>query len=274
MLADINNGEVVGYDSYGEGPLALLLLHAFPFNRGQFRMQGEAVGREPGVRVIAMDLRGFGESSIQVGPTTMDQMAADVRRFMDALNLDRVVLGGVSLGGYVAFAAYAAYPERIQGLILADTRASADTPEQRAAREETALFVEQRGPAALMERDLPKLFSSATHARRPEVLQAAREIAAANTDIGVAAAARGMALRPDSTGLLAEIRCPTLVLTGEQDAIISTEQTRALAEGIPQVELEVIPEAGHIANMERPDLFNSRVARFLHERLSVASQQA
>jgi 3-oxoadipate enol-lactonase len=267
MLADIASGEVVGYDSYGEGSLALLLLHAFPFNRGQLSAQGEALGREQGVRVVTMDLRGFGESSIQTGPATMDQMAEDVRRLMDALELDGVVLGGLSLGGYVAFAAYSAFRERIQGMILADTRAGADTPEQRAAREQTALFVERDGPTALMERDLPRLFSPLTHAQRPEVLQAAREIAAANTDIGVAAAARGMALRPDSNGLLPEIRCPTLVLAGEQDAIVPMEQTRTMFERIPQAELEVIPDAGHISNMERPDLFNERIARFLRERI-------
>jgi 3-oxoadipate enol-lactonase len=272
MLADIGNGEVVGYDSYGEGPLTLLLLHAFPFNRGQLAAQGEALGRVSGVRVVTMDLRGFGESSIQVGSTTMDEMAEDVRRLLDALNLDRVVLGGLSLGGYVAFAAYGAFRERIQGLILADTRASADTPDQRAAREDTALFVEQNGPVALMERDLPKLFSPVTISSQPEVLEAAREIAAGNSDIGVAAAARGMALRPDSTGLLPEIRRPTLVLVGAQDAIVPMEQTYVLSERIPQAELEVIPDVGHISNMERPDLFNERVARFLHERIAGASQ--
>jgi pimeloyl-ACP methyl ester carboxylesterase len=269
MQANVHGIEI-GYDLWGEGETTLLLLHAFPLNRQQMREQGEELARRAHVRVVAMDLRGFGESSLEVGPTTMDQYASDVADLMGVLHLDSVVLGGLSLGGYAAFQCLREFPQRIQGLLLADTRATADTPDQRAAREETALYVEAHNSAAVLDRDAGKFFSPGTLAHHPEIVEWAREIAALNSDIGVAAAARGMALRGDSTDLLTRIYVPTLVLVGDLDAITPTTDSRAMAELIPDAELELITGAGHLSNLERPEAFTGAVARFLSQRLGVA----
>jgi pimeloyl-ACP methyl ester carboxylesterase len=269
MQANVHGIEI-GYDTWGDGEATLLLLHAFPLNRQQMRQQGEELARRVRMRVVAMDLRGFGESSLEVGPTTMDQYASDVEGLMGVLHLDSVVLGGLSLGGYAAFQCLREFPHRIQGLVLADTRATADTPAQRAAREETAQYVEAHGSAAVLDRDAGRFFSPGTLAHHPEIVERAREIAALNSDIGVAAAARGMALRGDSMDLLTRISVPTLVLVGDLDAIAPATDARAMAELIADAQLELITGAGHLSNLEQPDSFTGAVARFLSQRLGAA----
>lgn len=268
MRASIHGIEI-GYDSFGEGDTTLILLHAFPLNRQQWREQGEALARSSGLRVVVPDLRGFGESSLEVGPTTMDQMAGDVLDLMGVLHIDRCILGGLSMGGYVTFQCLRQFPDRIQGVILADTKAGADTPEQRAARETTAQFAEQNGAGKLLERDAPRLFSQYTANKMPQVVARAREIAALNSDIGVAAASRGMALRPDSADLLPRIHVPTLVIVGEQDAVTPIAEARTLFERIPEAQLELITDAGHLSNLEQSHAFSGAIARFLNNRLSL-----
>jgi pimeloyl-ACP methyl ester carboxylesterase len=268
MQADVH-GILIGYDSWGEGDTTVVLLHAFPLNRLQWREQGEELAQRLRVRVVALDLRGFGESSLDVGPTTMDQYASDVVDLMGVLHLDSVVLGGMSMGGYAAFQCLREFHQRIRGVILADTRATADTPEQRAAREAIAVYAEAHGSAAVLDRDVGRLFSPGVPVYHPEIVERAREITALNSDIGVAAASRGMALRGDSMDLLTHIYVPTLVLVGDLDAITPTPDARAMADQIPSAQLELITSAGHLSNLEQPEAFTGAVARFLNARLGV-----
>lgn len=265
MLADVNNIQI-GYDSYGESEqAALVLLHAFPLNRQQWSGQAEEIARANNIRVVTIDLRGFGESSLEIGPTTMEQMAGDVRGLLDALDIGDVVIGGLSLGGYVAFECLRQFPRRIGGLILADTTAKPDTPEQRAARETTAQFAEAQGEAAgraLIDRNAQRYFAALTLRQRPEIVERAREIAAQNSSVGIASAARGMGLRADSTDLLLGIKVPTLVIVGEQDAITPVEEATFTREHIPGAQLEIITEAGHFSNVEQPKAFVGAIARF------------
>jgi pimeloyl-ACP methyl ester carboxylesterase len=276
MRLETTKGVPIGYDEYGEGATTLVLLHAYPLSRGQWRVQGEALAHALALRVVAPDLRGCGESSEPdmgsepiTEPITMERMAEDVITLLDALHAQRVVLGGLSLGGYVAFAALRLAPQRFAGAILADTRATADTPEGRAGREATAAFVVAQGPGALFDRDAPKLFSNRVMTRHPDVVAQARALAEVNHADGLAAVARGMALRPDSTALLPQIACPALALVGDQDAITPISDARAIFERIPHAGLSVIEDAGHLSNLERPQLFTELVASFLREKIGV-----
>lgn len=268
MRANVHGIEI-GYDSAGVGNTTLVLLHAFPLNRAQWEQQVHALAHEKGMRVVAPDLRGLGESSFESGPVTVEQMADDVLGLLDDLGVETFALGGLSMGGYVAFQILQRAAERVHGLILADTRASADSPEARQGREVSAVFVEEHGVTALFDRDVPRLFSHVTQANRLDIIEQGRRIAAMNMPIGVAAASRGLGLRPDVTALLPQIHCPTLVLVGEQDAITPITDARTLFERIPDAQLEVIADGGHLSNLERPDLFSDLVARFLHERVGV-----
>lgn len=271
MRANVHGIEI-GYDSAGVGGMTLVLLHAFPLNRAQWEQQARTLALVEGVRVVAPDLRGFGESSIEVGPTTVEQMAGDVLGLLDALDIETFTLGGLSMGGYVAFQIFQRAAERVHGLVLADTRATADSPEARQGRETTALFVEEHGVPALFDRDVPRLFSHVTQASQTDVIEGGRRIAALNSPIGVAAASRGLGLRPDVTELLPRIMCPTLVLVGEQDEITPVADARTLFERIPDAQLEVIADGGHLSNLERPELFSELIARFLRERVAGTSE--
>lgn len=271
MRLDVNATTSVGYDLWGEGETTLALLHAYPLNRGQWREQGEALAASLALRVVALDLRGCGESSVDATPITMERMAEDALALLDALDARRVILGGLSMGGYVALAALRLAPERIAGVILADTRASADTEQGRTAREATAAYVVAQGSGALFDRDAPKLFSNRAITRMPEVVAHARALAAANDAAGLAAQTRGMALRADSTSLLPRIACPALALVGDQDAITPIANARTLFERIPDAQLAILEDAGHLSNLEQPTAFTNRVAEFLHEKLAVAA---
>lgn len=276
MRLNTADSATIGYDVYGEGETTLVLLHAYPFSRGQWRTQGEALVGKLALRVVAPDLRGCGESQVIGGgdeAITMEAMARDLLTLLDALDARRVVLGGLSLGGYAAFAALRLARERFAGVILADTRATADTPEGRAGRAATAEFVVEHGPGALFDRDAPKLHSNRVITHHPEIVAESRALAEVNSAKGLAAVARGMGLRPDSTPELPLIHVPTLVLVGEQDALTPVSDARALFERIPRATLAVIEDAGHISNLEQPERFTELVARFLREEIAVPSRQ-
>ena len=170
MKERINHIELA-WEEAGRGE-PVVLLHAFPLNRKMWAPQVEALA--VGYRVITPDFRGHGESSGVEEDSTMERLAGDVRGLLDHLKLERVVLGGLSMGGYVAFAFLRRWPQRVAALILADTRASADTEEGRKARYEMAEVAEREGSTAIAERMLPKLLAPATHEHKPEVVTAVR----------------------------------------------------------------------------------------------------
>ncbi|HEX9037133.1 MAG TPA: alpha/beta hydrolase [Ktedonobacterales bacterium] len=272
MILDAH-GVRIGYDAYGQGDTTLLLFHAYPLSRGQWRAQAEGLAHTLALRVVTLDLPGCGESTDTSAVITVERMADAANAALTSLGAlgggRRVLIGGLSLGGYVALAAMRRYPESVAGLILADTRASADTPEGKAGREATAQFVIANGPGALFDRDAAKLLSNRVITRYPEVVAHARALAEVNTVTGLAAVARGMGERPDATPTLPDIRCPALVLVGDQDALTPVADARILFERIPDAELEVIEDSGHLSNLERADLVTERMARFLRERLDV-----
>jgi 3-oxoadipate enol-lactonase len=211
------NGIALAWDAYGpaEG-LPVVLAHAFPLRGALWAVQAEALAREAGCHVIVPDLRGFGASDAPPGPYPMDLFAADLLALVDHLGIDRFVLGGISMGGYIAFALLRSAPQRLRGLILTDTKASADSDEGRAGRETMAQLAEREGAPAVAEVMLPRLLS-ATGVADADLAATVRKWIATNQPQGIAGATRGMALRPDSTALLGQIACPTLIISGDQD---------------------------------------------------------
>jgi pimeloyl-ACP methyl ester carboxylesterase len=196
----------------------------------------------------------------------MEEFADDLAALLDQLEVDEpVVFCGLSMGGYVAWQFCRKYPHQVRGLILCDTRAGADTPQAAAARLETADQVLGEGPGRLVESMIPKLFAPSTMAARPELVESVRGVMLSANRVGIAAAARGMAERPDAASMLPGIGCPTLVLVGRLDAISAPEEMRAVAEAIPRARFVQIPEAGHMSPMENPARFNAAVLAFLDE---------
>jgi 3-oxoadipate enol-lactonase len=253
---------LLAFTDEGAGPV-VVLLHGFPLNRSMWSGQIGELGRS--FRVIAPDLRGHGESPAPDAVYSMELMAEDVVELLDGLAItEPVVVGGLSMGGYVALALAVKHPERIRGLILADTRAAADSPEAARGREETAQAVLRDGhPGAVVESMIPKLFAGSTIQGRPEVVAPMRAAMEATSASGVAGALRGMAVRPDRRDALKSIAAPTLVAVGEQDAISPPDEARAIAEALPNARLAVIPGAGHLSPCENPEAFNAAVLDFL-----------
>ncbi len=261
MKAPINNVRLA-YDDHGVG-LPVIFLHAFPLNRRMWEGELLALLGEGRYRLVALDWRGFGESEITNGISSMELFADDVAGLMDALGIQNAILCGLSMGGYAAFAFLRKYPQRVAGLILADTRPGADTPEAQANRENVAQIAETQGTGAIADLQVPRLISEYTRQYHPEVEARVRQLIDEATPQGIAAASRGMAQRADSTELLGGITCPTLVIVGEQDALIPPAVTQDYASRIPGAQFAVIPQAGHLSSLEQPEAFLQAIGGFL-----------
>jgi pimeloyl-ACP methyl ester carboxylesterase len=256
------NNTNLGYDDHGMG-LPIIFLPAFPLNRSMW--QGELVTllKDERYRLIALDWRGFGESEISDPISTMDLFAGDIAALMDSLGIQRAVLCGLSMGGYASFAFLRKYPERVYGLILADTRPGADPPEAQANRENVARIAETQGTTAIADLQVPRVLSEYTRHHHPEVEMRVRQMIESATVQGIAAASRGMGQRADSTDLPASIACPTLVIVGEQDALTPPSVAQEYTAQIPGSQLVVITNAGHLSNLEQPEAFLQAIEGFL-----------
>jgi pimeloyl-ACP methyl ester carboxylesterase len=257
----INNFNLV-YTETGAGR-PLLLIHGFPLSR---KMWDPQLALANAARVIAPDLRGHGESEAVPGPYAMDQLAADGAALLDRLHVTQpVAVCGLSMGGYVAFAFYRQFAARTAGLIFAATKAGADSAEGKAGREKNAALAQEKGAAAIAEAMLPKMFAPQTYAAQPAVVAQVKAMMESTSVAGVAGALLGMRDRSDSTPTLAQIRVPTLVLHGVDDQLIPAKEGEAIAAGIAGAQLKLIPNAGHLLNLEQPAAFNAAVSDFLKE---------
>jgi pimeloyl-ACP methyl ester carboxylesterase len=240
----------------------LLFIHGFPLNR---HLWDEQVSELSDVaRVIAPDLRGHGGSDPASGPYSMDLHAEDCGALLDALRVTQpVVLCGLSMGGYVAFAFYRKYPERVAGLILAATRASADSPEGKANREKAMALAKENGVGAVAESMLPKMLSPKTYSSRPPLVARVKAMMETTSLEGVLGDLAGLRDRPDSTPTLVQINKPTLVLHGADDQLIPASEAEAIHAAIKGSQLKIIPDAGHLLSMEQPETFNEVVRGFV-----------
>lgn len=249
----------VAYTDSGEGR-PVVLLHAFPLSGAMWKPQAALEGSW---RLVCPDLPGFGRSVHTPAQPDMSYYAERIRDLLDRLDLETVVLGGLSMGGYVAFECLRRFPERLSALILANTRPDPDAEEARKARYETARRVSEEGVEVLIDLQMERLLSAKTRESRPEVVDRVRRMILESTPGGVVAALGAMRERVDSTGLLPEIRVPTLVIGGDEDAISSPEVMAAMAAEIPDAHHENLAGAGHLSNLEATDGFNAAVEAFL-----------
>lgn len=252
-------GSEVAYDDRGTG-IPLVLLHAFPLDSTMWQPQCGALLSM--CRCILPDVRGFGRSAA-AGPHSIDRYADDVVAILDAARVERAVICGLSLGGYVAFALWRRHRDRIRALVLADTRAAADTDEARQRRAELAALAREKGMVAVAAKQLPGLVGRSTRENNPALYDAIHGMMMSATIDGVVGALDAMAARPDSTPLLPGITVPTLVVCGEEDAITQVKEMREMAAMIPGARFQAIPGAGHLSNMERPAAFNHVISEFL-----------
>lgn len=259
--------------SYAEagGGRPLVLLHAFPLTHALWRPQLEAP--PPGWRLIAPDLRGFGASDRvppdaarpAAGAQSMHDYARDIVALIDELDLEQPVVGGLSMGGYVVFALLRLIGSRLGGLVLADTRPEADADEARGNRRRMQDLVMSRGVGAVADQMVPRLLGETTRRERPSLSDDVRELIRGNAPEAIHDALEALATRPDATPLLGEIRCPTLIVAGREDALTPVALHEAMHARIAGSRLEIIDDAGHLSNLECPAEFSRVLRDFLSQ---------
>lgn len=254
----------VGFDEAGAG-VPVLLLHGFPHDRTLWAAQLAAP--PAGGRLIAPDLPGFGESESAAVPS-LDAWADWTVALLDALEIPTAVIGGLSMGGYLAFAIWRRHPSRVRGLILADTKAGADTLEGQEKRVAMQALVLTDGPGAIADAMMPGMVGKTTRASRPQALAYLDEMLR-RQDVGaIHDALDALRTRPDSTPTLATISVPTLILCGDEDALTPVKESEAMHAAIADSQLAIIPSAGHASCVEQPAPFNALLAGFLTARFS------
>ena len=240
-----------------------VLLHAFPLGANQWEPQMRSI--PAGWRLITPDLRGFGGSTEldSLSALAITDFAGDVVDLLDELDVPRAVIGGLSMGGYVALALLQNAPQVVAGLVLADTRATADSPEGRANRRNMLALVDREGPSGVAREMMPKLLGSTTRALNPAIEAQVRRLIKQQSPVAIRGAIHRMMHRPDSTALLPQVSVPTLVIVGEEDELTPPADSQRIAEAVPGAILVTIPGAGHLSNMEQPDAFNAALNAFL-----------
>jgi 3-oxoadipate enol-lactonase len=260
-IADLN-GITIGYDDTGSSEDVLVLVHGHPFDRSMWRPQLDQV-RDLGWRVIAPDLRGYGETTVVPGVTPLSTFASDIAALLDHLGVERFALGGLSMGGQIVLECHRLFPARLRGLVLADTFAQAETEDGRRWRNEMADRLLREGMAGYADEVLAKMVAPHNLAALPGVGEHVSRMMRAAPPEGAAAALRGRAERPDYTGMLATVAVPTLVVVGSDDEFTPVADAEYMHDRIPGSTLTVIDGAAHMPNLERPAEFGKAVAGLL-----------
>ncbi|GIF04712.1 alpha/beta fold hydrolase [Actinoplanes siamensis] len=261
--ADIN-GITIGYDDEGVGP-AFVLVHGHPFDRSMWWPQVPVLTAE-GYRVITADLRGYGRSTVVPGLTTLETFARDTFALIDHLGIDEeVVLGGLSMGGQIVMECWRLFPERIAGLVLADTFPQGETPEGRAHRNRVADELLATGMSGYAAANLPKMMASYNVPAMPRVAEHVHAMMLDTSPEGAAAALRGRAERPDYQKLLTTVTVPTLIVVGRDDEFTPVSDAELMHRLIPGSMLTVVDGAGHLPNLEQPAAFNAALHAFLDQ---------
>ena len=259
----LNPGEtVITFTDQGQGA-AVVLLHGFPFNRSMWREQIEFLNARD-YRCVAPDLPGLGENKSASEVNTMEDMARDVAALMDELKIDSAIICGLSMGCYVAFEFAHLFPARMSALVLAGGRCGGPDKAEKQSREQQARRVLEQGFAPSVESILQSLLAAQTLAEKPEVVARVREMVAKTDPRGAAAAQRGMAARRDYCGDLPQISVPTLIVAGRDDGVRKPIDAETIRVGIKSSRIEIIDDAGHLMNIEQPEIFNAAVLEFLN----------
>jgi pimeloyl-ACP methyl ester carboxylesterase len=254
------NGTSIYYEESGSATPPIVLLHGFPLDSRVWKAQRDALSKSN--RVITPDLRGFGKSPSADG-FTMESIADDVHALLADLGALPVVLGGLSMGGYAALAYAKKYPTDLKGLLLIDTRAEADTPEGREARQKMIDLARTKGSPAVAEAMMPKMLAPETPKKMPEMARELRTIMESQPPRTIENALAAMRDRPDFRKDLPSIAVPTLILVGEADAITPPAMAETLNKNIPKSQLISISKAGHMTPMEQPEQVNRAIRDFV-----------
>ena len=257
------NGIEISYDDLGAGLLPVIFIHGFPFNKSAWQPQIDVLQQQ--FRVIAYDNRGFGQSEAGEEKLSVTLMANDLIRFMDSLEIDKAVICGLSMGGYIALNAVTRFPDRFSGLVLCDTQCVSDTPEGMKKRYETAESIEKGGHQKFAEGFVQKLFAEETLASNEPLKSTVMKMIMGTSVPTLVAALDALAQRTETCTELKNVVKPALIICGEEDGITPPAQSETMHKNISGSEYFIIPKAGHLSNLEQPALFNEVLQNFLRQ---------
>ena len=261
MKAVVNGGEIFYVDVGISKATPIVLIHGFPFSHEMWDPQIEVLQKR--FRVIAYDLRGHGKSGVGDGQYTLEFFVDDLLGLLDHLKIERAVLCGLSMGGYIALRTVERNPERVRGLILADTQAKADSNEAKLKRAAAIKSVKANGVKAYAEDFVKSVFAPQTLANNKAAVEKIRRIIQSNSSLGICGALLALASRTETTEALSGIKVPTLILVGEHDALTPPSASQEMRNKIPNSEIHVIPNAAHMSNLENSKEFNKHLLDFL-----------
>lgn len=250
-----------------QGPKAgvpIILIHAFPLNHTMWKPQMSALTGK--FRVIAYDVGGHGGSNVGDGQYTIELFVGDLIALLDYLKIEKAILCGLSLGGYIALRAVERHSVRVSALVLADTRSEADSDDAKVKRTTTLQLIKEKGVSVFAEEFVKMTFSPETFDANPELVRTVKKMILKNPPLGICGALLALGLRTDTTTSLQHIKVPTLILVGEKDKITPPAASLAMLEKIPNAQMHIIPHAGHFSNMENPSEFNRRLLSFLSKK--------
>ena len=260
LTIEVNNFNL-SYDDVGEGRIPIIFLHGFPFDKTMWADQLDYL--KSSYRLIACDIRGFGKSTDEETPLNISLFADDLIEFMNRLDIDKAVICGLSMGGFITLNAVKRYPERFEALILCDTQCIADTPEVKDKRLNTIIEIENNGAADFNEGFIKSVFHKDSLINKKQLVDDLRKVVFANSNRIIMQGLLALAVRTETCSTLNKINIPTLIICGREDAVTPLEKSEYLKQHIEGAKLEVIDNAGHVSNLEQPDKFNECLSEFL-----------
>ena len=241
--------------------LPVVFIHGFPFNHLMWKPQVEEFLRD--YRVISYDVRGHGKSDVGDGQYSIELFTGDLFMLLDHLKIEKAVLCGLSMGGYIALRAAEKNPDRIKALVLCDTKSASDTEEAKVKRAVAAVNVKKIGSASFAVEFLKSVLSEEALKNRPELVRSVTGWIAGNSSVSIAGTLLALAARTDTTAVLSKLSKPVLFLVGEKDTLTPVSVSEAMQKLVPQAHLHVIPGAAHLSNLENPSAFNNYLSMFL-----------
>ena len=264
MFGFINGINLYYTDTGNEESSSIVFVHGFPFSSEMWNRQTKMLrDNNRHLRVITYDLRGHGQSDVGDGQYTIELFVDDLIALLDYLKINKTILCGFSMGGYIALRAIERNPERFSALVLCDTMSTADSNEAKVRRANSIKMVKKEGVEPFAEGFLKAVFTPQTFDTKPDIVDEIRKNILAGSAVGICGALLAMAGRTDTTEALSKISVPTLVLVGEHDAVTPPSAAKSMHEKIPNSKLYLIKDAAHMSNLENPDVFNEHLARFL-----------
>lgn len=251
----------LSYDDVGEGSIPVIFLHGFPFDKTMWKFQLEFLKLT--YRLISCDIRGFGKSTDEYSPLSIDLFADDLIRFMDKLKIEKAIVCGLSMGGYIALNALKRFPARFEGLVLCDTQCIADTAEGKEKRYKVIEDIEANGVTKFNEGFIKNVFHIDSPKNKKETVDQLRDVVFANSQNIITRGLTALAERSETCSSLGEISIPTLIICGREDIITPLAQSESMNAAIKGSKLQVIEDAGHVSNLEQPHEFTKYLSEFL-----------